>query len=469
MPVGILMRQQRTKPTWSMRLWLVAVAAVMACTEVRISCEPGEERRGNYCTLASDAAEPLDNEAPTDAFALDDREPLIDLPPMVDNPQPASCPSSCGANVDCAPCATPGDPGNYCCVSGLCLYMTGACASDAGPRSDIASLCPAPRTMCGVSCVETSSDIANCGGCGRVCPTGAVCTAGSCVCSGALALCGSVCVNTLADRANCGGCGRVCSGGQVCASGVCVSTCAAPRRMCGATCSDTTSDNNNCGDCGRVCSVGQNCSAGACQSPPVDCNAQRTCGGCTPLAGCGWCGATAQCMPIGPGCSRPSSCSAGWACNPEECNPRVGLTCASDLECAPSGTPIASRCLANPGVGPGSTCAAVCTGDSSCSSRCCSDPLPSGVRVCLNAAFCSDRSSCSSTFGGACTDDRQCCFGTDADRPNASFCSTGASSGCGRLCSLSRHCTTGCCAFNVARGVWGCVTVPDAGGSCAPY
>jgi hypothetical protein len=37
------------------------------------------------------------------------------------------CPSSCRAESDCAPCRTPGDPGNYCCISGLCLYMSGAC------------------------------------------------------------------------------------------------------------------------------------------------------------------------------------------------------------------------------------------------------------------------------------------------------------------------------------------------------
>ncbi len=42
-------------------------------------------------------------------------------------PPAGMCPSSCRAESDCAPCRTAGDPGNYCCISGLCLYMTGAC------------------------------------------------------------------------------------------------------------------------------------------------------------------------------------------------------------------------------------------------------------------------------------------------------------------------------------------------------
>ncbi len=42
-------------------------------------------------------------------------------------PPAGMCPSSCRAESDCAPCRTPGDPGNYCCISGLCLYMSGAC------------------------------------------------------------------------------------------------------------------------------------------------------------------------------------------------------------------------------------------------------------------------------------------------------------------------------------------------------
>ena len=34
------------------------------------------------------------------------------------------CPSSCSVSAQCAPCATPGETGSYCCVSGLCIYMS---------------------------------------------------------------------------------------------------------------------------------------------------------------------------------------------------------------------------------------------------------------------------------------------------------------------------------------------------------
>jgi hypothetical protein len=34
------------------------------------------------------------------------------------------CPSSCSASSQCAPCATTGETGTYCCVSGLCIYMS---------------------------------------------------------------------------------------------------------------------------------------------------------------------------------------------------------------------------------------------------------------------------------------------------------------------------------------------------------
>jgi hypothetical protein len=50
-------------------------------------------------------------------------------------PSAGMCPPSCGTTADCAPCHTAGDPGNYCCISNLCLYMTGACPSPSGDGS----------------------------------------------------------------------------------------------------------------------------------------------------------------------------------------------------------------------------------------------------------------------------------------------------------------------------------------------
>ncbi len=41
------------------------------------------------------------------------------------------CPSSCATASQCSPCRDPSDPPGsmYCCISGLCLYMSGSCPS----------------------------------------------------------------------------------------------------------------------------------------------------------------------------------------------------------------------------------------------------------------------------------------------------------------------------------------------------
>ena len=40
--------------------------------------------------------------------------------------RPGDCPPSCRATAECGGCAVPGEPGIYCCISGLCLFMPGA-------------------------------------------------------------------------------------------------------------------------------------------------------------------------------------------------------------------------------------------------------------------------------------------------------------------------------------------------------
>jgi hypothetical protein len=47
------------------------------------------------------------------------------------------CPASCGASSECDPCRTADTPSTvqYCCISGLCVSMTGTCPAftDGGP------------------------------------------------------------------------------------------------------------------------------------------------------------------------------------------------------------------------------------------------------------------------------------------------------------------------------------------------
>ena len=69
----------------------------------------------------------------------------------------------------------------------------GDAGSDAGAGDgsvDDGSGCASPKTMCGASCVDTSSDAANCGSCGNPCGAGTSCCSGSCSTSCALVVSG---------------------------------------------------------------------------------------------------------------------------------------------------------------------------------------------------------------------------------------------------------------------------------------
>lgn len=78
---------------------------------------------------ASIDAPPLDRPAPLDVARppVDAPAPLDTAPPDAPDVVVGMCPSSCARDTECLPCLTPSDPGGYCCISGLCLYMTGAC------------------------------------------------------------------------------------------------------------------------------------------------------------------------------------------------------------------------------------------------------------------------------------------------------------------------------------------------------
>src|SRR5436853_467073 len=111
---------------------------------------------------------------------------------------------------------------------------------DGGPDAE----CRAPRAVCGGRCVPTDTDPANCGTCGRVCPTGQLCDDGTCAvrCSGGLSECTGACHDLQSDPANCGSCGHGCSAGQVCSMGACTLTCAPGTTACGASCRDLQTD-----------------------------------------------------------------------------------------------------------------------------------------------------------------------------------------------------------------------------------
>ncbi|MBI4700497.1 MAG: hypothetical protein HY744_04910, partial [Deltaproteobacteria bacterium] len=216
--------------------------------------------------------------------------------------------------------------GNACVDTKSDLANCGSCGN-ACPGGQVCSagscglLCSGGTTKCGSSCVDIKNDPANCGSCGSACPGGQVCSAGSCglLCSGGSTKCGNACADTKNDPANCGGCGQACAGGQVCSNGSCVLQCVGGTTKCGNACVDTKNDPANCGGCGSACPGGQICLAGKCTA---------FCGPGTTL-----CGNLCVDTKVDPAnCGKcANACSQGQFCVSGQCTSPVKHATCNDL------------------------------------------------------------------------------------------------------------------------------------------
>jgi hypothetical protein len=137
---------------------------------------------------------------------------------------------------NCGRCGSVCDTGLSCvgakCVALTCTASTqnSYCEDDAGTLGE----------CCGTACVHEGRDPNNCGGCGITCVSGETCVSGDCgvdTCSaqnlgsschfdggtyvmpGLCCLAG--CVDTDTDVKNCGGCNRQCPGAEKCVNGNC--------------------------------------------------------------------------------------------------------------------------------------------------------------------------------------------------------------------------------------------------------
>ncbi len=106
---------------------------------------------------------------------------------------------------------------------------------------------------------DTSSDVANCGGCGQACAAGETCFNGVCECH-----CGSTCFQEMLnlDPQNCGACGHECPAADhaspVCHEGICETRCLPGWGDCDGRsangCETNLADDPfNCGGCGVRC------------------------------------------------------------------------------------------------------------------------------------------------------------------------------------------------------------------------
>lgn len=214
-----------------------------------------------------------------------------------------------------------------------------------------APMCPAPRVLCGSSCVDVRSDGQNCGGCGLRCEGGAACSGAQCVtgpsCQDPLRMCGSACVDVQSSTAHCGACNRACASGQRCTSGQCVTppSCNAPLVLCDTACVNPNTDARNCGVCGFLCGGGERCSNGVCTSGPVDAGTQPVDAGGTPGAVGSACSSDAQCAPL----ACLTSLTAGGVCG-AVCNP--GTASSEAAQCGSNGTCVRGVPLVGPDMQP---------------------------------------------------------------------------------------------------------------------
>ena len=364
---------------------------------------------------------------------------------------------NCPAGKYCA-----SQKGAYSCQPGC--KADGECAGDSGAR----------RACCGHTCIDSGGDVANCGGCGKVCPKGNACCGGDCAdfasdaahcgdcntactvangaavcvmgrcgvgsCNPGFADCDNKVVNGCetnlgTSAANCGACGMACpSGPNVvagCVNGVCQAACAKGFADCNNNLADgcetaLDSDLKNCGGCGNACPaiangsaicVGGTCALGMCNAGYKDCN--RMLGdGCeihsaSDVKNCGSCGNA--CPNIGNGAP---SCVMGL-CN-GQCNPPFG-DCDKNL---------ANGCEANLSIdvkncGACGKACAVANGAPNCANGAC------GVASCNNGFGDCDKNAANGCEAVLATDTKNCGACGNVCPVNAPNCVAGV---CGNGC-----------------------------------
>ena len=231
------------------------------------------------------------------------------------------CESDLQSALTCGSCAMTCDARNPVCG-----------VASTGVRMCVASCTEPAESMCGDRCLDTDTDLANCGGCGNVCTVtdGAPrCVGGECLvatcdpmrgdCDG---LGSNGCeVDLQTSLAHCGACGAACSGPDAqCSGGECTVGCPEGMGDCDGEaangCETPLNTVDNCGGCGSRCDPANgtgDCAAGTCTIASCDAGFENCDGsssnGCearleSDPGNCGSCGN--EC--------RPPRCCTGMCC-----------------------------------------------------------------------------------------------------------------------------------------------------------
>lgn len=128
------------RATSFLRLGLV-VCALGACSEDPENSFPPESDASAEDTSSPMFDVPTDLGTSTTDRGTTDRGNTTERPPAVDRGG-GDCPASCTTSAQCDPCRTADTPDSvqYCCISGLCVSMTGSCTvSGDVPTGDTSS------------------------------------------------------------------------------------------------------------------------------------------------------------------------------------------------------------------------------------------------------------------------------------------------------------------------------------------
>ena len=247
--------------------------------------------------------------------------------------------------------------------SGSFYFATDTGVMTVGCRNSVC-MCPGGQVHCGSSCIDTSSDSANCGACGALCSAPLTCKSGLCSCS---------------QNADCPN--------QACVGGACTGVCAPVAVRCDAsgveTCSTsgqwslTTACSLGCRPNGsakcRDCESGdtkcsgitlQSCDDSGIYVNGSPCPSACVAGHCVSGSECNYgdaqcvSGGLQQCSTDGTwaspsACDANATCTAGACVGPQECD-RMGTCCYALV--SEGAIPTATNCVGLTRSATGSTC-----------------------------------------------------------------------------------------------------------------